>query len=53
MAALGTGDQSFKNTCKAALRLFAATAKEVKQLMDKRQYDVVANACRIAGYPLL
>ena len=53
MAALGTDDESFKDTCNAALQLFATTALEVKRLMDERQYDVVANACRIAGHPLL
>jgi hypothetical protein len=51
-ASLGEGDQSFEDTCEAALQLFAATALEVKRLLDKRQYDVVAHACRIAGYPL-
>jgi hypothetical protein len=51
-AALGAGDQSFRDTCKAALQLFAATALEVEQSLDKRQHDVVAHACRIAGYPL-
>lgn len=52
-AAFGTGDESFKDTCKAALQLFVAAVQEVKQLMDRRQYDVVANACRVAGYPIL
>jgi len=51
-ASLGQGDQSFQDTCEAALQLFAATALKVKRLLDKRQYDVVAHACRIAGYPL-
>jgi predicted nucleotidyltransferase len=51
-AALGEGGESFKETCDAALRLFSLTAKEVKHLLDKRQYHVVAHACEIAGHPM-
>jgi len=50
--ALEEGNQSFKDSCEAALQLFATTAWEVNHLLHKRQYDVVAHACRIAGYPL-
>lgn len=52
MVALGEGSQNFEETCKAALRLYALTAREVKQLLDERQYPVVAHACEIAGYSL-
>jgi hypothetical protein len=50
--ALGEGNQSFEDTCTAALRLYALTAREVKHLLDERQYPVVAHACEIAGYSL-
>lgn len=50
--ALGEGQQSFEETCKAALLLFALTAQEVKHLLNKRQYQVVSYACEIAGYCL-
>lgn len=50
--ALGEGQPSFKETCRAALQLFALTAQEVKHLLNKRQYQVVSHACEIAGYPL-
>ncbi len=51
-AALGEGGQSFEYTCEAALQLFALTAQEVSHLLDRRQYQVVAHACEIAGRPL-
>ncbi|NWF86629.1 nucleotidyltransferase domain-containing protein [Candidatus Bathyarchaeota archaeon] len=50
--ALGEKYQSFEETCKAALQLFALTAKEVKHLLNKQQYQVVSHACEIAGHPL-
>lgn len=50
--ALGESQQSFEETCKAALQLFALTAQEVKNLLNKQQYQVVSRACEIAGYPL-
>lgn len=50
--ALGESNQNFEDTCKAVLRLYALTAREVKQLLDERQYPVVAHACEIAGYSL-
>jgi hypothetical protein len=50
--ALGTGQESFQETCDAALELYALVGSEVKHLFDARQRDVVAHACRIAGYPL-
>lgn len=51
-AALGEGGESFEDTCNAALELFSMAAKEVKHLLDRRQYQVVVNACKIAGHPL-
>jgi hypothetical protein len=51
-AALGEGRQSFEDTCKAALQLYALVAQQVSHLLDRRQYLVVAHACDIAGYPL-
>jgi nitrate/nitrite-specific signal transduction histidine kinase len=50
--ALGEGNQNFADTCKAALQLYAVTAKEVRHLLNQRQYHVVAHACDIAGHPL-
>jgi predicted nucleotidyltransferase len=51
--ALGEGGQSFKDTCKAALQLFALAAQEVKHLLNQRQYQVVVHACEIALQPML
>ena len=51
--ALGEGNQSFEDTCKAALQLYSIVAREVIHLLDRRQYLVVAHACEIAGHPLL
>jgi hypothetical protein len=51
-AALGEGDQSFEETCSAALHLYAATAQEVSHLLDQRQNEVVAHACEIARVTL-
>jgi len=50
--ALGENSQDFEETCRAACHLFSLAAREVKPLLDERQYAVVANACKIAGYPL-
>jgi len=50
--ALGEGGESFEDTCDAALKLFSLTAKEVKHLLNERQYQVVAYACEIARHPL-
>jgi hypothetical protein len=51
--ALGEGNQSFEDTCKAALHLYAIVAREVRHLLSRQQYQVVAHACEIAGYSLL
>jgi hypothetical protein len=51
--ALGISGQSFEETCRAALQLFVLASREVGNLLNKRQYQVVAHACEIAGYPLL
>jgi len=50
--ALGEDDHCFDDVCKSALRLFTLTANEIRSLLDDRQYQVVANACEIAGQPL-
>ncbi len=50
--ALGEDNQSFEDTCKAALQLYVIAAQEVRHLLNQRQYQVVAHACKIAGYSL-
>lgn len=50
--ALGEDSQNFEDTCKAALQLYAKVAREVRQLLNQRQYQVVAYACEIAGHSL-
>jgi predicted nucleotidyltransferase len=50
--ALGESSRKFEETCRAALQLFFLVAQQVKPLLDERQYNVVANACKIAGYLL-
>lgn len=51
-AALGEHGEGFEDTCDAALQLFSLSAQEVKHLLDERQFQVVAHACKIAGFPL-
>lgn len=51
-AALGEGDQGFEETCNATLQLYAAVAREVRHLLNRRQEEVVAHACEIAENPL-
>jgi hypothetical protein len=46
--ALGESNQSFEDTCKAALQLYAIVAREVEHLLDRRQCQVVTYACEIA-----
>lgn len=48
-AALGEGDQSFRDTCKASLWLYVMAARQVEDLLDRRQRQVVSSACKIAG----
>lgn len=48
--ALGEGNQSFEDTCGAVLQLYAMVAREVRHLLIRRQYQVVAHACEIAGH---
>jgi predicted nucleotidyltransferase len=50
--AFGEDGSSFEEGCQAALRLFSLTAEETKHLLNRRQYEVVAYACKIAGYPI-
>lgn len=49
--ALGTETSSFEESCRAALEMFALAAAEVRPLLNDRQREVVAHACRIAGFP--
>jgi hypothetical protein len=49
--ALGEGGESFEDSCDAALKLFSLATQEVKHLLDERQFQVVAHACKIAGHP--
>jgi len=51
--ALGESSREFEETCRAALKLYSLAAQEIKQLLNERQYLVVAHACEIAGYTLL
>lgn len=50
--ALGEGNQNFEDTCGAALQLYTIVAREVRHLLNRRQYQVVAHACEIAGHSL-
>jgi predicted nucleotidyltransferase len=50
--ALGEGEETFVDTCNAALQLFALVAHDVMRVLDERQYEVVAHACKMAGHPL-
>lgn len=43
-AALGLGDETFDETCKAALRLYELAAGEVVSLLNESQRDVVVGA---------
>ncbi len=51
-AALGLGGESLEKSCRAALRLFILTAKEIDSLLDDRQRRVVEHACEIASMAL-
>jgi hypothetical protein len=46
--ALGLDDESFDETCQAALGLYGLAANEVKNLFDGRQERVVRHACGLA-----
>jgi predicted nucleotidyltransferase len=47
--ALGLGDETFKETCRAALRLYELATVEASPLLDQRQRDVVGYALAISG----
>jgi hypothetical protein len=51
-AALGEDTSSFEETCQASLKLYELAATEVRHLLNQKQLEVVAHACKIAGYPL-
>ncbi len=50
-AALGLADESFEETCRAALRLYVLAAHAVRHLLDERQRPVVDHACELASQP--
>lgn len=50
--AFGTRPGTFRQSCQAAMKLYAIAAAEVRDLLDDRQYAVVAHACQVAGHPL-
>jgi predicted nucleotidyltransferase len=45
--ALGEHDESFEDTCTAALELYRLAAAAVDRTLDRRQRAVVAHACRL------
>ena len=47
--ALGQGDESFEETCTAALRLYVLAADDVRPLLDRLQREVVDYALAMAG----
>jgi len=49
---LGEDHQNFEDTCRGALQLYTIVAREVKHLLNRQQYQVVAHACKMAGHPL-
>ncbi len=51
-AALGVGNESFEQTCRATLELYSLAAARVNHLMNKRQSEVVSHTCELIGYPL-
>lgn len=51
-AAFGLNEQPFAETCNAALKLYAITAREVLPLLEDGQRSVVMYATQIAGHPL-
>jgi hypothetical protein len=46
--ALGLGDETFEETCTAALRLYVLATAETSSLMDERQSEVVGYALAIS-----
>ena len=48
-AALGLADESFEETCRAALGLYGLAANEVHHLFDGRQGRVVRHARELGG----
>lgn len=51
-AALGTGNESFAETCRATLELYSLAARKVRHLMSEKQYEVVSHTCEVIGYSL-
>ncbi len=51
-AALGTDGASWEESCEAALRLYALTARANLGVLRGEKRRIVAMACRRAGYPI-
>lgn len=51
-AALGSGGETFQQTCAAALELYALAASKSEHLLNARQRAVVAHACALSGHQL-
>jgi hypothetical protein len=50
--ALGLDNETFGETCAAALKMYGLAATEAFRLLDDRQRRVVGHACALAGHPL-
>jgi len=51
-ASLGVPGGRLEASCRAALSLYALTAREVKGLLGPEQLRIVSNTCRVAGLAL-
>lgn len=51
-AALGIGGESWRESCEAALRLYAITARASRPWLRGENWRIVEAACRRAGYPI-
>jgi len=51
-AALGTGGESWQESCEAALRLYSLTARANLGVLRGERRRLVVEACRRAGYPI-
>jgi len=51
-AALGTGGESWQESCEAALRLYSLTARANLEVLCGERRRLVVEACRRAGHPI-
>ena len=51
-SALGTDGSTWTESCEAALRLYALTARASRSYLSEENRRVVEAACRLAGYPV-